>query len=401
VSKIGDGFVFERHLLTRSELYSMIGVEGFKESAIREILKMYPSGYKIYLQDDTKRDLAQNKDTAMSSISTTLDALEFWGTVSGSILKQWGMVNIEDDEKEYKVNAWKIGHIVFKSVLNEDTAELHPYSMVSYEPIPDSVWGLSLYLTMRDSMEVINSSARGVMTNIPFSSQPLASVNVDMLAEGETSGITPGKTYKVTSDQMRQNTDPVRFFAPPSVSSELLNVMEAGQELASEASGIPRLGHGGEQAGTGAATTASGLAMIRNDTGRQIKDLILDIETKIISPRLNALYVYNMIYSDDESIKGDATVVMESISSLMSKEVRTMRLREALDSTNNPVDTQILGLEGRAEMLKEFFGSLEATKNIADIIEQRKVDGFGVPAPAAGAVPPEQAAPPPAAQAVQ
>ena len=66
-----------------------------------------------------------------------------------------------------------------------------------------------------------------------------------------------------------------------------------------------------------------------------------------------------MLFSDDMSIKGDAKVVATGSSALMQKETQQMRKQEFLQFTNNPIDFQIMGIEGRANLLREVAKPLE------------------------------------------
>jgi hypothetical protein len=65
-----------------------------------------------------------------------------------------------------------------------------------------------------------------------------------------------------------------------------------------------------------------------------------------------------MLYSEKEYLKRDVEIEARGASSLLVKEQQQVRLIEMLGMTNNPVDLQIMGMEGRTEMLREAVKSL-------------------------------------------
>lgn len=369
VRNIQDGYVFEIHKISRRMLYAMMSDSTFNADKIREALRTYRNGYRLEETVDSEIESTRGQSGSATSYKSTYDVQEFWGYVTGRMLNEYGLA-VPDEDKDYHINAFKIGDIVIKAILNEDPLESNPYYMTSFEAMPDALWGNSLYDAIKDSVDMSNAAARGIKTNIPYAAQPLSEVNTDLMAEGESPRAYPGKTYRVTSDQMQQNTQAIRFFSPQLIVNELIPILEKGQDFASETSGIPRSGHGGEQVGTGAASTASGLSIIRGDLARQIKDLTLEIEDEIIAPCIKAIHIYNMMYDPDPDIKGDMEVVCEGVSSLMSKELHTLRIKEALDSTANEFDIQIMGLEGRKQLLEEYFKQLEVKVQFPVIQQQ-------------------------------
>jgi TolA-binding protein len=74
-------------------------------------------------------------------------------------------------------------------------------------------------------------------------------------------------------------------------------------------------------------------------------------------------YTNNMLYSDDQTLKGDASVVARGAVSLMQLETLQLRRNEFLTATANPMDSQIVGLEGRAEILREVAKGLQMDIN--------------------------------------
>lgn len=352
-----------RHRLARESLTEMIGVPGYSEDAIRKVLELYGSGgLHDWLTIDSQKARAEGKLTSAATMQTQLiDALQYWGSVSGQMLRDWGLTAAEvpDVAKEYQVEAWLIGPYVIKAVLNADPLARRGIYANSYERIPGSVWGHSIYDLMKDCQDMCNAAARALAANLGISSGPQVAVNVTRLPQGESvSQMHPWKIWQFESDPMNGTQPPISFFQPNSNAAELMGVYEKFSALADEYTGIPKYMSGAE--GTpGAGRTASGLSMMIGNASKIIKQVVGSIDTHLLTPLLERLYYYNMRYGDDPDLKGDINIVARGAMSLTSKDAAQVRRNEFLQATNNPTDMQIIGLEGRAEVLRSTVRTLD------------------------------------------
>lgn len=353
----------ERHRLTREDLTKMLGVNGYSDTAIRQVLDLYGTGgLNNWLTIDADKAHAEGRENLAATLNTGLiDALQYWGSVSGKILREWGMEasQVPDEAKEYQVEAWLIGPYVIKAVLNADPLGRRPYFKHSYEPVPGTFWGNSLYDLIRDCQDMCNAAARALVNNLGISSGPQVAVFVDRLAKGENiTSMYPWKIWQMSSDPMGSTAKPIEFFQPSSNAAELMGVYEKFSTMADDYSGIPKYMTGSE--GTpGAGRTASGLSMMIGNASKVIKQVIAGIDVNVFHPLLNGLYYYNMRYGQDPDLKGDVCIVPRGALSLMVKETAQVRRNEFLMSTANQFDMQIIGMEGRAEVLRESAKALD------------------------------------------
>lgn len=360
---IDDAPLIRRHKLTRQALTEMLGVEGYSEPAIRKVLELYGTGgLNSWLSVDSMRARAEGKlMTAVSTHSALIDALQYWGSVSGTMLRAWGMTEaqVPDAAKEYQVEAWCIGSYVIKAVLNADPLARRPYYADSYERIPGTVWGNSVYDLMSDCASMCNAAARSLAANLGIASGPQVAVNVDRLPVGEdVTQMYPWKVWQTTSDPMGSTAKPIDFFQPSSNATELMGVFEKFSNLADEYTGIPKYTVGAESAG-GAGRTASGMSMMLGNASKIIRAVVAGVDARIFTPLLERQYYYNMRYSKDPDLKGDVRVVARGALSMAVKESAQVRRNEFLATTNNPTDMQIIGLEGRAEVLRATVSTLD------------------------------------------
>jgi len=362
-TEVDDGYLIERHKLSRQDLQEMIGVDGYDDATIRVVLDQYgQGGLREWLTNDVAMASAEGKATTAVAQNPEglIDALQYWGSVQGKMLREWGMTEkeIPDPTKEYHVEAWLIGPYVIKAVLNYDPMHRRPYYKVSYEEVPGTFWGNSVADLVRDPQVVANAAARAMVNNMGIASGPQVGINVDRVPQGEQiTSVTPWKIWQYTSDPVNGQGAPIQFWQPDSRIQELMAVFQRFSDMADEYSGIPKY-MTGESAG-GAGRTASGMSMMIQNAGKTIKQVLSNVDMHIITPLLERLYYYNMRYSEDPELKGDVQIVARGAASLVAKESAQVRRNEFLAATANPIDMQIVGVEGRAALLRESAKNLD------------------------------------------
>lgn len=346
-----DGYLIHRHQMTRADIEVLRNTPSFDQKAIDEVLRLYGrSGLRELVQSDTERNLLEGRNNTL--IGTELiESVEFWGSVSGYMLKEWGMTDVED-YREYEVNVWMVGSYVIKCVKNPDPLDRRPYSKASWETIPGAFWGLALPEMMTDIQTVCNAAARALANNMGIASGPQVEVSVDRLPDGEDlTKIYPWKIWQTTSDRTGGGQPAVRFYQPNMNADALLAVYQYFQRIADEVTGVPNYIYGSGQA-SGAGRTASGLSMLMENAAKGIKQAILSLDAATTDV-IHRLYDHLMIYDDDNSIKGDMQIVPAGVVGTLLKESVQQRRNEFLQLTSNPVDIQIMGPSGRAMLLRE------------------------------------------------
>lgn len=352
-----DGDFIEFHRLSRADLRSMKGVAGYSDEMIDNVLREHGhGGLRDWTQVDGERATAEGRYNPLENPSKMIDALQYWGSVQGQMLLDWGMdpKQVDDPLGEYEVEAWLIGRYVIKVVMNQDTHGNRPYYKDSWESLPGLFWGNSPMDQLRDIQAVCNHAARALVNNMQIASGPQVWYNIDRLPAGEDiEQMYPWKSYQTTSDPNGPTTaPPIGFFQPDSNAQELMAVYEKFAREADEIVGVPNYMTGGTPGG-GLGRSASGFSMAINNAGKVIQRVVGSIDLNVMTPLLARLYEHNMLYAPDPTIKGDAKVQARGAKSLVAREAAQLRMIEFLRNTNNPADLQITGIEGRAEVLRE------------------------------------------------
>ena len=199
---VNDNYIFQRQRFTRAGLMEFSGVSGTDEEALATILDRYGrNGYSNYMMGDSERRDLDGKPYHMPINSGMIEVEEFWGSVRGAWLKEWGMKGVETNQ-EYEVNVWLCAGTIFRCIMNPDPIGLRPYDVSSWEDVPDSFWGKALPEVMADSQTMANAAARSLANNMGIASGPQADVAVDRLADGEkVTEMYPWKIWQTTSDK--------------------------------------------------------------------------------------------------------------------------------------------------------------------------------------------------------
>lgn len=358
-----EGYFVEHMTLTGQDLYALIGVDGFDEVRIRRVLDRCQNGGYRWLDTSAGQDGDESNSPEVrvnNGTSGFIDVLEFHGPIPGRDLAEWGVEGVDDDPHEYyEATVWLIDTEVIKATLNDDPMGRRPYYKACYEPVPGQFWGHSLYDALADVQGVGNAAVRSLVNNMAIASGPQATVNIDRLPAGEdVTNLYPWKIWQVHDSQFSNSANPaVDFFQPQANVNELMQVLDKFYALADDFSMIPRYMSGSDQV-SGPGRTASGLSMLLDAANKGLKSIVQTIDQNVMTQLLRQLYDHNMVYAEDDSIKGDSQVVARGVASLMQLETLRMRRNEFLQITANPQDSNIVGPEGRAAILREIAKTL-------------------------------------------
>lgn len=355
VTRVNDGYTIELHELSEADLSDLIGVPGYDEAAIRDVLaNMGAAKGWLWANEFTKNEL-EGKHSTWRRPGNYADALEFWGRVSGRMLLEMGMdaEDVPDAAKMYDCCAWLINGVVIKATLNYDPLGAKPYKTTSFFRRPGSFWGSCVPEAISDVQAMCNGSARALANNMGIASGPQVEVNVERIAEGESiKTMYPWKIWQTLNDPMGTGQPAIRFNQPDDRSGPLLAVYGQFMRMADDQSGIPAYVYGDGNVG-GAGRTASGLSMLMGSAGKGIRQVIMRIDFEVIGPVVTDQFNWNMRYLDDDSIKGDCEIIPRGAVTLANREQLNVRRVEFLQATANPIDAQIVGIPGRAAILRE------------------------------------------------
>jgi hypothetical protein len=358
VADIGDANVVQRSRLTRAEINDLLDLPGFITDEVRAVLDEYGRGGIVDNWDmtDAERAILENREDPRFNQSGLLACLEFQGMAQGRHLLDLGVdANlIPDPLRDYYCNAWLIGRHIIKVQLNLSPRKRHQYYVTSFEKVPGNPVGNGLPDLLADISSVANATLRAMVNNLSIASGPQVVINDDRIADGENAeDMYPWKRWHIKSDPFGNNTEKaIEFFSPTANSQELLQVYMAFSQLADEHSAIPKFMTGSPPTG-GLGRTASGLSMLMQNSSKILQTVAANIDRDVISPLLENLFDIIMMTDDTGLLTGEEKIRVMGVQVAMQRETQRARQLEFLQLTGNPVDMQIIGPKGRAQVLRK------------------------------------------------
>lgn len=357
VADIEDAAIIEKTRVTRADLNDLLDLPGYNHDAIRAVLDEYGSGGLADNWDstDTERAIMESRENPFMNRSGMITCLEFHGNVQGRMLLDYGIPadQIEDELRDYYVQAWLIGNHVIKAQLSPSPRKRHPYFMTSFEKVPGTPLGNGLTDVLADIQEAANATLRSLINNLSIASGPQVVVNADRLAPMEDAEeMYPWKRWFVQSDPLSGGGQaPISFFQPNSNSQELIGVYTYLNNLADDISAIPKYVTGGG-AGAGAGRTASGLSMLMNNASKVLQTVAANIDRDVFEPLLQQLFDMLMLTDTSGLLTGQEQIRVMGVNVAVQRETQRSRQLEFLSITANPIDAQIVGPKGRAAILR-------------------------------------------------
>lgn len=369
---IQDGDLCIRKRFTRRDLDALRGAPGFDENAINQVLEQYANGHREFIAYDTEIADLHDRPNETQDPEGHIDGIKFYGSIQGFELREWGMTieQVPDPYREYPVIAYVVGNYVIGARLNPHPLGRRNLYSASFRNKNGSIWGKSVPETMRDVQNVCNSSARAMCNNAAMASGPQVWQFVDLIPpETDRTDIFPWKIWGYSSKDIQSSGQvPMGFFQPQLIVNELLALYKHFFDQGSEVTGIPAYIYGNQNIG-GAGATASGLSMLMNAAAKGLRNAAGNIDKGVISPSVREHWLTIMLTRPDLS-RGDCKIIARASEYLIQQEQLQMRRKEFLDSTNNQIDLNILGIDGRMELLRENAKALKM--NVDKVIPRRE-----------------------------
>ncbi len=331
-------YVYERHNMTRADLVELSKRKSFNTQKIVDYVKAHPDGeIKLRYYDNELRIIGE-RTANQGNKQNQYEILERWGYIDGAKLKSVG-VNVPEERihETFFSNVWILPNgEVIKAVLQPINGVTWPYHMYYFDKDETSIFGEGVAAIMRDDQTMLNASVRMMLDNSAIASGPMLEVNPGLLANTDRMDeMYPWKIWFRNSAQPGQRA--VESIQLESKLGDLSGMADRFDNNIDETTAIPRY-MSGENVGSGAAGTASGMSMLLGAANIAIKDLISAWDEGVTRPFLTSLYRWNMQFHKDNAIKGDFDVKARGTSSLVAREVRAQQLDIFSQAVANPMD---------------------------------------------------------------
>ena len=320
-------YIIERHKMSRTQLRALKNRPFFRANSIDTAISIGESYTKEWWEQAMEDDEQEYQ-------TERFEVLEFWGYIDTEMLKDQSVDIPKDmrDSDQVSVNVWVCNGQVLRLVLNPFTPSYLPYYAVPYEVNPYSFFGVGIAENMDDTQTLMNGFMRMAVDNAALSGNLIIEVDETNLVPGQDLSVYPGKVFRRQGGAPGQALFGTKF---PNVSNENMQLFDKARVLADESTGFPSFAHG--QTGVqGVGRTASGISMLMSAANGSIRNVVKNVDDYLLSPLGKAFFNFNMQFDFDDSIKGDLEVKAQGTESLMANEVRSQRLMQFLQITQNP-----------------------------------------------------------------
>lgn len=358
-------FVFQRHVMQRSELIELSDREDFDSKEIISHIKANKNGtatYKTFEQElrtlDSERDNPNERIDYMTERKKRYEVLEYWGMVDADDIRDAGYDLPEQlDGLDLLVNVWMLRDKIIKFEIADVQSIGIPYYWYYYNKDETCIFGEGIPVIMRDTQRLFNAAVRALCDNTAGSAGPIYEINEDLVAPGQDlDNLGPWTTVYRGGRGIEAQHPAIRVHAIQSNAQLYIQLINLFSTLADESSAIPRYLHGSSQGISGAGRTLGGLSMMLGQSITVVKEQVRCLDDYVVKRFIRNMYFWNMELGDDQSCKGDFEVSAEGSASLIAKEVRAEKLVMYLQSSANPIDAPLVN---RAYLHREIVKCLD------------------------------------------
>ncbi|CAB4130538.1 hypothetical protein UFOVP123_11 [uncultured Caudovirales phage] len=370
--------MYEREQLTVRQVRELAKQPGYMKDQLRKVLEEGPKKSATFqeLKDDDQRDIARD----------VYEKWEYWGEVDYDDLKSAGLkLDAEKDElKSISACVVMINNTVVKVYINPLEDGALPYDFFVWEKVADSVWGYGIPYLMRAQQKVLNAAWRQMMDNAGVSSGPQIIVKAGAIQPADKQWqLSARKIWFATDDvdDVRKAFTAVEF---NSYQAELAAIIKMAMELADQETGVPAITQGEKGA---APDTVGGMQMLMNSANVVLRRLVKQFDDSITRPHIRRYYDFNMMYNEDEEVKGDFTIDARGSSALLVRDIQNQAFLNLLAAGANPVygvylDTQKLFEKALQAQHIDPAEVLKSEDELEKIKEQQAQPQQGQPDPA-------------------
>ena len=329
--------IYEREQMTSRQVRDLAKQPGFMKDQIRKVLEEGPKKSVTFqeLKDDDQRDIARD----------VYEMWSYWGDVDHDDLEAAGIkLGNKDELRSVSACVVMINSTIVKAYLNPLEGGELPYDFYVWERVSDSVWGYGIPYLMRAQQKVLNAAWRQMMDNAGVTSGPQIIVKAGAIQPADKQWQLSARKIWFTTDEVddvRKAFTAVEF---NSHQGELSGIIKMAMELADMETGVPVIMQGEKGA---APDTVGGMQMLMNSANVVLRRLVKQFDDMVTRPHIRRYYDYNMMYNEDEEIKGDFSIDARGSSALLIRDIQNQAFLNLLAAGANPVygvylDTQKL-----------------------------------------------------------
>jgi hypothetical protein len=318
----GRGF-FMRRMVTRKQLRQLVGLPGYDQEAIREVLRTAPQKLRV-AEGRVIREMVNEDAYEMWTYHGEIEPeeMEMLSSRTGDPLTDvnFGVLVIVNDKVVGAMESWVADRTL-------------PVDVYCWRKADDSPFGYGLSDELEHQQRVVNSAWRQVMDNGRTSLGGQIVIKKGMIIPQNGSyEITPNKVW-LAKDELDDVRAAMTVFEFNSHLQELLAIAQAAMQFADTESSMPQI-MGGEQGS--APETVGGMVMLYNNANAVLRQRVKLYDDSITRPHIGRYYDWKMANDPDPKIKGDYEIDARGSTALIERDIQNQALLNLANITNNP-----------------------------------------------------------------
>lgn len=340
--------VWEKRDVTRKELRALIGIPGYDEQAIREVLREKPRRVRTAESRVIREDSSN-------------DAFELWEYQGEVEPEEFGALSIRTNLTDDAGDPLMVSNGVLVMVNDRVIGALepwwdedYPYDVFTWHEADDSPFGYGIADRTEVQQRVVNAAWRQVMDNAGYSAGGQVVVQKHLIEPANGSWeIEALKVWlgREDLDDARKAFHIVEF---PDRLQNLMAIAQAAMQFADQESNLPLLMQGDQGS---APDTVGGMTMLMNAANSPLRHRVKLFDDYVTRPHLKRYYDWFMANDEDAAIKGDFEVDARGSTTLIERDIQNQAMLNVAQLTMNPVYGPLLqskALPGLRAILKSF-----------------------------------------------
>lgn len=324
---------------TPSQLQDLKYNPGFFSENIEECLKEKPRDWVAYWSNaDGPASLTEGVKDLWKDRYTVL---RYDGHIKRTDLEAGGVdCSCYDENDTLFAEVWVCnGRVIRVSLSAIEGQNEVPYAVDCYLEDPASWAGFGLPMILEDQQKVSGKLWKAVLANAGLSALPITIIDKNALVpaqQGSGYDLQAGKVFLTTEYAAGDNVQNAIFFQNiPSQQEPLRSLMDYTRSLAEEESNMPAV-MAGLATPTG-AESATGIAIQNQNATAPLFHQSQQWDDKITKRVIRWMYDWNMQFNDNDWIKGDYDVDVQTITQYINRQAAKLDLQAVItQSANDP-----------------------------------------------------------------
>lgn len=305
--KPADGDFFVRRRISSDAAVQLGKIKGVKADALQQALARHGGAVQEIVDTESASISAKTMLGGDTETDPAHELIYWWHWMSRREIAHFDRTTVPEDlsaQDMVPMTGLMLNGVVIKAVENLDATGAPNVFIASFRRRPGSIWGIGLSGLAKSQQDQVNVFARALNINAHHSAQARYEAEQDKLVDpAALTKSFPGQVIYRHPAGPGDTRRAVELIETPNYTAVLLNARNQAAAWLDEKSGVfPQ--SIGDPAQAGAAKTLGGLQILRQDQTKTLKRTLAHI-SEAIGGLVRAFWLWNMLFSDDESIKGD------------------------------------------------------------------------------------------------